>query len=101
MKWIQSKYPHLIGFAVGLVMIPFFTIGFNLSWSNAPWLGSLLIATALLIWPIYIVVVTVLTQTIYKSSPVKKRTWYRSLFVPPIGAVVSVLLVAMAYSLFG
>ncbi len=101
MKWIQSKYPYLIGFAVGLVMIPFFAIGFNLSWSNAPWLGNLLMSTALIIWPLYVVVVIVLNQTIYKTKPVNQSLWYRSLFIPPLGAVVSLLLVAIVYSLMG
>ncbi len=100
MERIKAVYPYITGLAVGFVIIPAFALGFNFSWSNMPWVGSFLMAFSMLVWPVYLLLFIGLRFSVYRDDSSRQKQWFRSLFLPPLGAIISLLFVTLIYTIF-
>ncbi len=85
---MNKAFPYATGLLVGFFTVPVFAAGFQLSFAVSEIPGRLLMAVALLMWPVMAAVVLYLSLIRLKDNPYRRRLWYRSLFFPPFGAVV-------------
>jgi len=106
MNFMKRYYPYIIGFFIGLVIIPLFVRGFGLSWTDRIRLGEVLMLMGLIIWPLYIILVFVITGLlklkINKEGQMNRiKQFRRSTLLAPLGALVSVLLIMGLSLIFG
>ncbi len=102
MKRLQKHYPYVVGLLVGFFIVPTFALGFNAGFGRFSVLGDVLMVTALLLWPALIVLVIVLHVFVYGTEEAtRKKQWQRTLFLPPLGAVLSLAFLAVLYSIIG
>ncbi len=97
---VKSFYPYFLGFLIGMLMLPLFFLGFNLSWGSAPWLGALMMYSGLFLWPAYVLLVVLLSSTYLKHSTTRKKQFYHSLYLPFFGGIFSLVLITLFYQLF-
>ena len=106
MKLIKQYYPYLTGVMIGLLVIPLFVRGFGLSWTHQSRLGEVLMVMGLILWPIYIILVFVITFGLKKYQPEKVNDliinrFRKSTLLAPLGAIISVLVISVLGAIFG
>ena len=98
----QSKWPYIVGLAIGFLMVNAFVFGYRILLNTSAFWGGVLVTFALSIWPLYVLGVIVLLF-VQRKKPfgLDAKTMKISLFFPFIGAVLGVLLFPVLYILFG
>ncbi len=98
MQKFKHFLPYILGVLVGFLTIPTFALGFNAAFWDAALIGELLMIVALLLWPILIVSVVLMNVFLHKEDAARRKQWYRALYLPPVGAVLSLLFLALLYT---
>jgi len=98
MQKLKRGFPYIVGVIVGFLTIPTFALGFNAGFGSAPFVGNLLMALALMLWPLLIITAVLLNVFVYKEDSFRRKQWYKTLFLPPVGAVLSLLFLALLYA---
>ncbi len=96
---LKQIYPYVLGLFIGIMMLPLFFLGFNLSWGRYPLLGSLMMYAGLFLWPTYVLVILIFSTTTLKADVRRKKQFYHSLYLPFFGGVISLILIALIYRL--
>ena len=103
---IKKYYPYLIALMIGILMIPFFVIGWYLeTFFDTIW-STLFMQIGLLIWPFYIMIVFSLSLIMsfkkHQHNINHRITQFRrASLVIPLGALVGVALVLLVFRLSG
>ncbi len=91
MNKTNMPHPYFLGSLVGFMMVAAFIYGYYLHAKEFYFIGSFLIGTGLVLWPLFALVVIVWLMAV-KPGPESKKLWVRSLFTPPVGSVIAVVL---------
>lgn len=97
---LKQTYPYVLGLFIGIIMLPLFFLGFNLSWGSMPWLGSFMMYVGLFLWPLYVIIVLILLKTKLKADALRKKRFFLSLFLPFIGGIISLIILVLFYQTF-
>ncbi|MFH5881492.1 hypothetical protein [Liberiplasma polymorphum] len=102
---MESKkilWPYFLGIYIGFKMVTLFIIGTHVFSYNQQGWGNLLIGSAYLLWPIYILTFLIIMYYYSKTDTFSHliKPLKHSLFFPPIGALFGVTLINLFFSIF-
>ena len=92
---------YLLGVLIGFLMVHLFLFGYRVIFTVDDFLGSAMVISGLVLWPLYIVIMLVYSMLKRNTlAHTTRKAMLRSIYIVPLGSIIAVLLIPIYYLMF-